>query len=181
MKYHALYILLFSILSANFLTAQDSYSKDFLQKLAQLKPMTPYDSLMVKGALFASSDTVLAAQYFNEALEIAFQENNIDKRAWSNIALGEMYMDKQLLRKAYSYFSRAKTLTNDEKPLEEAALAAFGIARVQFYAGNYRNSVLNFLLTIYLAKQAKNKALEAEATIFKNINKPSAFTATAMS
>ena len=146
------------------LQSQTSYSVAYLQRIVYAKPQTLYDSLMTTAASFSATDTAKATVFFMEALDIAVKENNIKKRVLTNIALGEMCLDKKVLRKAYGYFFRARNLMGEITADTEGGLASFGIARTQFAAGNYSPATLNFLATIYATQKTKDKSLESEAT-----------------
>ena len=109
-KFHILIILLFGY---NFLTAQESYSNHYLRKIAESKPQSKYDSLMSHGAAFSLKDTTKALTFFVEAFNIALQENDIHKRIMTNIACGEMFIEKGAVRKAFGYFFRSRNLLGD--------------------------------------------------------------------
>ncbi len=159
--FHILIILLFGY---NFLTAQESYSNHYLRKIAESKPQSKYDSLMVNGAAFSLKDTTKALTFFVEAFNIALHEDDIHKRIMTNIACGEMFIEKGAVRKAFGYFFRSRNLLGDITADYKGGLISFGIARTQYIGGNYQTATLNFLAAIYAAQTIKDKNLEAEAT-----------------
>jgi two-component system, sensor histidine kinase PdtaS len=158
------YFILILLFGYNFLIAQESYSRHYLHQISEKKPLSKYDSLMVNGAIFSLKDTAKAQAFFKEAIDLAMQEGDLMKRVLTNIAIGEMYIEYDAVRKAYNYFFRARNLRGDFVPDYEGGLASFGIARTQYLGGNYNTSTLNFLATIYAAQTIKNKSLESEAT-----------------
>ena len=152
------------IIIGNILQAQESYSVYYLRKISESKPTSKYDSLMVKGAQYALTDTVHASAFFTSALNIAAHEEDNKKRISTYLALGEMNLEKNAVRKAYGYFFKVRNTIGEITTDLNGALASFGIARTQYTGGNYRNSTLNFLAAIYAAQKIKDKKLEAEAT-----------------
>lgn len=160
-KFHIILIILFV---CSFLSAQENYSQRYLRQIVESKPVSKYDSLMVNGAFFSLKDTTKALTFFAEALNWATQADDLHKRVMTNIACGEMYLEKNAVRKAYGFFFRARNIMGDITPDLGGGLASFGVARTQYIGGNYKTATLNFLATIYAAQKIKNKYLEAEAT-----------------
>ena len=158
------HIFIFLLFGCNFLTAQESYSSHYLRKIAESKPQSKYDSLMSHGAALSLKDTTKALTFFVEAFNIALHENDIHKRVMTNIACGEMFIEKGAVRKAFGYFFRSRNLLGDITADYKGGLISFGIARTQYIGGNYQTATLNFLAAIYAAQTIKDKNLEAEAT-----------------
>lgn len=156
-------LLLMCLLGARFLTGQDDYSKRYLRQIAAAKPASKYDSLMVSGATYGVHDTIKAFVCFKNALDIAIQEADLQKRVLTNIAIGDLFLLHDSPRKAYNYFFRARNLMEGILPTYEGGLASFGIARAQYSGGNYRTSILNFLATVHAGRETKNAHLEAES------------------
>jgi two-component sensor histidine kinase len=112
----------------------------------------------------SKKDSAKVHEYFFKAIGVAQRNNDQWLLADAKMKFAKFLFDEGLMHRSFANFADAKIIYDNLNEPQQLALATMGVARTQYFRGNYRNSLRNFIEAVTLARQQDMKALESEAS-----------------
>ncbi|MGQ0737677.1 MAG: histidine kinase dimerization/phosphoacceptor domain -containing protein [Bacteroidota bacterium] len=118
-----------------------------------------FDAVSLSG-----KDSSKAEEFFFKAIHAAERNRDRALLADAKMKFAEFLFSRQLIHRSFGNFIEAKEIYLKLDAPRELALATIGVARTQYFRGNYRNALRNFLEAVTLAKQLNMNEVESEAS-----------------
>ncbi len=119
---------------------------------------------ILEAVKFSKKDSLKAHEYFLKAIGVAQRNNDQWLLGDAKMKFGQFLFDEGHMHRSFANFGDAKIIYNNLNAARELAHATMGVARTQYFRGNYRNSLRNFIEAVTLARQQDMKELESEAS-----------------
>ena len=121
------------------------------------------EQLIFQGESVGQTDSLNGLLLLRAAQAKARQQNNFLLLGRCAYAIGDIYFRYNLYNRAFANFSRAADNYTEAGAQKELVFASLGIAKCQYYRGNYRGAALNFVEAIRRGDSYKLKEVSAEA------------------
>lgn len=156
-------ILLVFLLITGIANSQDKkYSRGAIKEPVQ-DPVLNIQMLISKATTAGTSDSALSLHFLDQAMSKARELNNtywIGKVAY---ATGDIYFHERMYNRALANYKRAAAQFQAAGKATELTYAFLGLAKCQFYRGNYQGAAANFMYAVKTGKQYHLPQITGEA------------------
>jgi two-component system, sensor histidine kinase PdtaS len=121
------------------------------------------EKLITEGKTTGKKDTAYALGSLRQAVNEAKAIHNDFLQAKAFCAIGDIYFLLNIYNRALPNFSRAADMFYETGAQHELAYAILGLAKSQYYRGNYSRAAENFVEVVKVSEQYKLSELTGEA------------------
>jgi two-component system, sensor histidine kinase PdtaS len=159
-KVTVMFLLLIVITS---LKAQNTRRNTGMYKKQTEDSIKQIESLIADAKIKAEKDTGEALTQLRQAVEESTKMKNDFLQAKAYSKIGDIYFQQNLYNRALPNFSRAADLFYETESHYDIAYNTLGVAKSQYYRGNYRRAAESFTETIKRCEQYGLTEIRAES------------------
>lgn len=160
-RMHRVLFLSFFLSFSYIAIAQDTSDYLVLSKQKIEKYEKYIDNLITQGKATGIKDTAYSLRSLRSAANKAKAIKNDYLRAKTFCALGDIYFSLNIYNRALPHFARAADMFYETGTQQELAYAMLGLAKSQYYRGNYSRAAENFMGVVKNSEESPELSEEA--------------------